>query len=213
MNVPSPVLIRRSNARGDRKRRGDSAERIRDRIARAQRSTALVAGDTHRTGQALDDLVVGRRIFHRTVLAEPRDRAIDERWIVLPQLLVAHAEPIHDARAEVLDQHMRGADEPLEHFLPAFGFQVDGDGLLAAVLRQERGAHQLLVERGVGAELAREIALLGHFDLDHFRAQERELVGAERAREHVAQVQHPDSRQRLGHWLSLDEARRRISGG
>ena len=132
---------------------------------------------------------------------------------MLPQLLVAQAEPIHHAGAEVLDQHVGGRDEPLQHVLAAVGLQVERDRLLAAVLGQERRAHQLLVERRVGAELARQIAVLGHLDLDHLRAEQRELVGAERPGQHVGQIEHPDSRQRLGHWHSSVEAERRVSGG
>jgi len=126
------------------------------------------------------------------------------------QLLVADAEAIHDAGAKILDEHMRAADEPPQHFLAPVGLQVDGDGFLAAVLRQKRSAHQPLIEQGVSTELAREIALLGHLDLDHFRTEERELIRAKRARQHVAQVQHADSRQPLGHWL-LGEPRNALS--
>ncbi len=62
------------------------------------------AGHAHHSRQALDDLVVGRRAFHRPLLAEARDRAIDELRIDRLELLVGQAEPGHHAGPEVLDQ-------------------------------------------------------------------------------------------------------------
>ena len=69
----------------DRKCGGDAAQRVGDRIADAQRRATLVARDAHRAGQALHDLIVRRCVFHRPVLTESGDRAVDERRIELAQ--------------------------------------------------------------------------------------------------------------------------------
>ena len=69
---------------GDRVGRGDAAHRVGDRIADAQRRRLRVAGDAHHAGQPLDDLVVGRIEPQRPVLAEARDRAIDQVGLDAP---------------------------------------------------------------------------------------------------------------------------------
>jgi hypothetical protein len=56
-----------------------------------------------------------------------------------------------------------------------------------------------LVEPRVGAQLAREVAVLGHLDLDHLGAQQGELIGAQRPRQNVGEVQHADAGKRLRH--------------
>ncbi len=61
---------------------------------------------------------------------------------------------------------------------------------------------------GVGAELAREVAAVGHLDLDHVRAQVRELMRAERSGEHVGEVDDAQACKRpgpagVGHFLPL----------
>ena len=71
---------------------------------------------------------------------------------------------------------------------------------LAGVLREERHAHVALVQLGVGAELARQVAAIAGLDLDHVGAHVRELVASEGAGEHVGEVQHADALQRcVGH--------------
>ncbi|WOH54852.1 hypothetical protein [Bradyrhizobium sp. sBnM-33] len=51
----------------------------------------------------------------------------------------------------------------------------------------------------IGAKAPREIASIGVFDLDNLRAQAREMVAAERACQHVRQVEDTDTGERQGH--------------
>ena len=135
----------------DRECRHDAADAIGHGVAGAQRRAFFVAGHAHHARQALDDLVVRRRVAHRTALPEARNRAVHKPRIDRAQLRVAQSQPVHHARAEVLDQHVGRGDQAPQHGLAGVRFQVDRDGLLAAVLGEERGAHAAPVERGIGA--------------------------------------------------------------
>jgi len=66
-------------------------------------------------------------------------------------------------------------------------------------LRQERRPHAAAIELGIGAELAREVARARHLDLDYLGAELRQLIAAERAGEHVGQIEHPRRREKSGH--------------
>src|SRR5207245_6932353 len=70
---------------------------------------------------------------------------------------------------------------------------------LPRVLRQERRPHAAAIEFGIGAELACKIAGAEHFDLDHFGAELRQLIAAERAGKHVGQIEHPRRREKSSH--------------
>src|SRR5205823_809181 len=50
------------------------------------------------------------------------------------------------------------------------------DRALAGILREERHAHALAIELGIGAELSGEITAAGHLDLDDVGSHVRELV-------------------------------------
>jgi hypothetical protein len=62
------------------------------------------------------------------------------------------------------------ANEPLEDFFPIGMFQINRHGAFAGILREKRRAHEIFIQRGIGAQLPREIAGAGNFDLDHVRA-------------------------------------------
>jgi hypothetical protein len=183
----------------DGERRRHAGERVGDRVADAQWRALARARDAHHPGQALDDLVVGRGGLHRTLLAEPGDRRVHQPRVDRRQGLVGEAEPSHDTRPEVLDQHVRPLHQALEDRLAILGLQVERHRSLAGVLRQERSAHLGCVEGGVRAQLTGQIASVRHLDLDHVRAHQRQLVRAERPRQDVRQVEDPDAVQRAAH--------------
>src|SRR5690606_20918960 len=80
-----------------------------------------------------------------------------------------------------------------KHVLRLGELEVQSQRLLVRVLREEARPHQILVALGNAAELAGQIASLRVLDLDHLSAAEREELGAERAREHVREVEDADS--------------------
>ncbi|MNL23785.1 hypothetical protein D3C87_1451880 [compost metagenome] len=130
-------------ARGVRQRRRDgegrrdAADGVGDRIAHAVRRGFGVAGDAHHARHALDDLVVGGQVRERAVLAEARDRAVDQARIHSLQVFMAKVEPLHHAGPEVLDQHIGAGHELAEDLLAARVLEVERDRALARVLGEE----------------------------------------------------------------------------
>ena len=141
-------------------------------------------------------MVIGGLLAPHPVLAERRDRTVDEPRIDLEQILIAEPQRLERAGSIVLHQHVGFGDELLKNLAAFFGFEVEGYRLLVRALRQERGAHVAPVERPVGAALAALIGLVRMLDLDHIGAQHRELVGRERASEHMGDVDDPDALER-----------------
>src|SRR5207237_8683134 len=70
-------------------------------------------------------------------LAEAGDGAVDEPRVQAGERLVAEAEALHGAGAEVLEQHVALADQLFQDG-PALGrFQIEREALLVAIDRQE----------------------------------------------------------------------------
>jgi hypothetical protein len=68
---------------------------------------------------------------------EARDRAVDEVGLDLGERTIAQPEPVHDARAKVLDQRVGGGDETQESLLTLRVLQIDRDRALTGVLGEE----------------------------------------------------------------------------
>ena len=87
-------------------------------------------------------------------------------------------------------------------FLPAFWARNDAPMCLA-------------FERGIGAELARQVAAVGHLDLDDVGAEQGQLVGAERTGQDVGQVEDADPASALliGAFLATRRRRQRCTNG
>src|SRR5262249_21627685 len=71
--------------------------------------------------------------------------------------------------------------------------EVESDGALVRGLREEPGAHALLVEDTVAARVAALVVVVRVLDLDDVGAQQGQLVRRERASQHVRDVDelHP----------------------
>ena len=179
----------------------EAAHGVAHREPGAQGVQAFVAVDGHLPGQALDDLVVGRLQGVRAGLAEAGDGAVDQLRVQCGQDLVAQAQAVHDAGAEVLHQDVGVQDQLLEQVLAFGALGVEGDGVLVGVLGQEAGAHQRLVEFGDDAQLAGQVAVLGVLHLDDVGAQEGQVEGGEGARQDVGEVEDLDAFEHalLGH--------------
>jgi hypothetical protein len=181
------------------KRRRQSADGVGDGIADPQRRARGVAGDAHDAGEALHDLVIGRIVPQRSVLPEAGNGAVDEAGLQLAQRVIAEPEPLHHSRPEILDDDIGGAQQAAEHLLAGLALEIDGDRTLAGVLGEERRPHQRLVEGGIGAELAREIAHAGRLHLDDLGAQQRELIGSERPCEHIGEIEDANAAEKPAH--------------
>ncbi len=148
-------------------------------------------GARHRLGDPLEALVVRVRPAAAEALHGGRDQPRVERVQRLP----AEAEPVHRARAHVLDQHVGGLHQVEEHGAPALRLQIERDALLARVEQQEepRVLAALVGERGA-AGLAG-----GRLDLDDLRPEPRQHLGAARSRFVLGQVEDTNPVEGLGH--------------
>jgi len=155
------------------------------------RSGALrgIAGDAHHPGHALDDLVVGREVSQRAVLAEAGDRAVDQPRVLPKQIGMPKAQAAHYPRAEILHDHVGAAHQATEDLLALLGLEVERDRALAGILGQERDTHVGLVQRRVSAELTRQIACAARLDLNDIGAHVRQLVAGKGAGQHVRQIE------------------------
>jgi hypothetical protein len=86
----------------------------------------------------------------------------DDLRVELRHALVAEAEPFDRGHAHVMDQHVGGGNQALEHGTAARRFQVDRQRALVAVHRQEYRAHARGPRDTIGTH---QVALEG-FDLD-----------------------------------------------
>ena len=77
--------------------------------------------------------VVRRIVAVRAVLAEARERAIDEPRVGRAQRFIVRAEPLHDAGAESLDDHVGAGGELLEERLALGRLHVQRQRALVAV--------------------------------------------------------------------------------
>src|SRR5262249_48012147 len=71
--------------------------------------------------------------------------------------------------------------------------EVERDRALVRGLREESGAHLLLVENPVAARVAALVVVVWVLDLDDVGAQQRQLVRRERAGQHVRDIDDLDA--------------------
>ena len=101
---------------------------------------------------------------------------------------------IERAGREVLDQHVAGLHQPLEHGHALLALGVERDRALVVV---EHGEIEAVGARHVLQLAARDVALAGPLDLDHVGAEPGQQLGAGRARLDVREVEDLDAVERL----------------
>src|SRR5262249_58070558 len=89
------------------------------------RTVRPLAGEAHDAAHRLRDEIETAPMPVRPGATEPGERAIDQGRIVLAQLLVAKAEPLHHTGREILDEHVSLADQPAQDLRPAWRLQVE----------------------------------------------------------------------------------------
>ena len=152
---------------------GDEDAVVRRPVAAA---LVLVVGELV-AGRGMDHRRVGRRRGHRPGLAEAGDRGVDQPRVVARQGRVVEAEPLHHARAEVLDHDVGLRRQLGGEALAVLGLQVEDDALLAAVHRRVVGADAAALRRPLADHVA-----VGRLDLHHLGAGVGEHAGAHRPR-------------------------------
>ena len=121
------------------------------RRAELDRMNVLRPGHRHDAGGGLDDVVIGGLVATRAVLAERRERGVDQPRIDRRKRVVAKPQRLERAGPVVLDEHVGGLDELFQNFAVALLLEVERHRALVRGLREERRAHLGVVERLVGA--------------------------------------------------------------
>ncbi len=191
MRWPLPVRSRWIERRRERERAGHAGAVVDRGRAELDRVHLLGAGHRHDAGCRLDDVVISGLAAARTFLSKGRERGIDQARIDFRQRLVAQPKRVERAGAVVLHEHVGGLDQRFEDFAVALLLEVERHRALVGGLGQELRAHQLVVERLVGARAAALVGVVRVLDLDHVGAEHAELIGRERPRQNVGRVDRP----------------------
>jgi hypothetical protein len=134
------------------------------------------------------------------VLVRPRqvplERQVDEMRMSLGHLLVAEAKALNGARAEVLQHHVGGREQPVEDLAALVGLEVDRDALLVAVVERKVAGPEPL-------EPPRRIAVRGRLDPDHLGAEVCHHEPRRRPHHRMAEVDDADAGQRPRRRLAL----------
>ena len=158
-----------------------------DRGAAAHAAAAFFAGDADHAAFGLQDQVHGGPLAIGAVLAETRNRGIDDPGIAGTDRRITQAEFFERARAEVLD-HDVGFLDHLEKELLAFrALEVDRQSALVAMKRDEIGRLGIAATGG-RAPGARDVAAVGRLELEDRRAVIGQHGRAVRAGEGMRQV-------------------------
>ncbi len=196
MRWPLPGALALEQRGRERERARHAGGVIDRRRAELDRMHVLGAGHRHDAGGRLDHVIVGGLLPARAVLAESRERRIDEARVDLRQVLVAEAQRVERAGAIVLDEHVGCRDQLLQDFAAAFGLEIERDRALVRGLREKARAHLAVIQFLVGARRAALVRIVRIVDLDHVGAEHRQLIGRERPRQHVRHVDDADTLER-----------------
>ena len=119
---------------------------------------------------------IGRQFRRRAGLAVAGDRAEDQFRVEFMQRSVVELQPPHHAGTKILDQHVRGRDQPANGFQALGRFQIQHQAVLADIELAEDG-RAIVADRRAGPH---RLAFLG-FDLDDLRAHIGEHSGTMRS--------------------------------
>ena len=145
--------------------------------------------DRHEPRLALGDLVVAGTTALGTVVAEAGDRQDHQARVELQAALRGEAQAVHNAGAEVLDDHVCALDELFENVLAVLALEIQRDGFLVAVARQEvRGLLLVFRPHVLRAPAARVVTAGGVFYFDDPRAEVAEDLACVRAGESAGEV-------------------------
>ena len=178
LSAPCPLALKQGRRQGEG---ASHAGRVIDcRRAEFHRMHFGRAGHCHDPRGGLDHVIVGGLPAARAMLAEGRERGVNEPGIACGERLIAEPERLEGPGAIVLDEYIRGGRELLEDFAVRLGLEVERDRALVGSLREEGRAHVAAVERLVGTGAAALVGLVGVLHLDHIGAQHGELIGGKR---------------------------------
>ena len=203
--VQDPVLHRRQHALAtagalalverahDAQRQMQAGARIADLRAGHQRQAVMEAGGRGRPAGTLRHVLVDLAVLvgpRAEALHRGHDHARVERMDVLP----GEPHAVERARREVLDQHVAGLHQALQHLHALLALGVERDRALVVV---EHGEIEAVGARHVLQLAARDVAGARPLDLDHVGAEPREKLRAGRARLDMREVEDLHAIERL----------------
>src|SRR5262249_42737628 len=156
----------------------------------------LLAGVSHDAAGRLDDEIHAGLLRQRSARAEGGDRAVDQPRVLGVQRLPAEAVPIHDARTEVLDQHVGAAHQAPHQRRAGLLADVDGEAALVAVQALEVEPADLRRKAARSVGVADAVAAPRLLDLDDVGAHVAEERRAPGPRRLMAHVDDADARER-----------------
>ena len=176
----------------------DCAVKARSRVAdgrpRAEGTAALLPGDGEGPAGRLADHVEAQEVRVGALGREPLHARVDDAGVEVSHPFPAKAEPLDDARPEVLDEDVRLRDEGLETRPPLLGLEIADEAPLVRVEQQE----VVGIEPGrVGRRPPALVAAGRVLDLHHVRAEPGERLGAGRSGLELGEVQHTHAAQRI----------------
>ena len=177
----------------DAEREVEAGAAVADLGAGDHRHVVAEAGGGRRPAGALGDVLVD---LARLVGAgaEALDRGHDHARIQLPHPLPAEPQPVDRAGRQVLDHHVAGPHQALQHLLAGRVLAVELDRALVVV---EHGEIEAVGARLVDQLAARRIAGARPFHLDHVRPEPGQQLGAGRPRLDVGEVEYLDALERF----------------
>ena len=158
---------------------------------RAAERASLRRGDA---GHRLQHLVETGLARQRPLGPVPRNAAVDDPGLSLPQVVIADLQPLGGARTEILDHHVRLAHQAIHDVTPGGLLEIEPQPPLVAVDALELPA---AVRHGRGKG-ARRVAAVG-LDLDHVGAHVGQHDGAKRSGNVAREVENGNSFQRHRH--------------
>ena len=189
-------------ARVQRRQHGDCAEEPAGEVAhgdaRADRRPAGLAGDRHAAAIALGHHVEGGAVAVGPLFAEAGHTARDDAGVERGERRVVDAEPLRNARTEVVDDDVGLGRERVEESTALVPLQVDAGALFVAIEGAEVWPHALVAVAGVvGEQAAGHLAAARRLHLDRLGAEIRQQHRREGTRQHMRQVEHHDVREGL----------------
>ena len=156
----------------------------------AQSCVTLCLGEP---GLGPDDRRVRTAVHPRPGLPVPTDRCVDEARTASADRRVVEPHPTHDARPEVLDQHIATVGERQQQ-LACLGMRhVEADVALARVLLHEVARQAVDARVGEPGHVA-----VGRLDLDDLGPEVAQHPRAMGATEHAGEIEHAHAGERAG---------------
>jgi hypothetical protein len=173
----------------DAERREEPGHVIRIHRSRARGRPISVTVDVPRTPERRSDRRVARPLIQRARLTERGDARHDQTRVDRVQRLPPEAPALEDAGPKVLENDVAPGHQPANDVLSLRRVQVEGHELLVPVVDGEPVRAAVLRR----AEASEVVAPAGHLGLDHLGPELGHERAAERAGDHLSELEHPDS--------------------